>query len=349
MKQSFKIGNRDVGQGCPTLLIAEIGSNFDRDLERAYRLTDLAVESGADVVKFQTFLAEHLVNAKAFLGVKEGYQAKWDRDVFEVYKDAEFPRAWHEKLARYCEKAGVVFMSSAYDFEGVDLTVELGVPALKIGSGDLTWPEMLTYQASKGLPLLMATGAATMAEVADAVRVVEEAGCDELLLLQCVTNYPAGFDHANLKAMANMGRMFGVPFGFSDHTPGSTVPLGTVALGGCVIEKHFTDDKTRPGPDHPFAMDPSDFKAMAQAVRNLEKALGDGVKRVTPEETETRVVMRRSLYAARDLPAGHRLTREDMVVLRPQAGIIPSHLDQVIGCTLTKAVAQWEPITWDHL
>jgi len=349
MKQVFKIGNREVGQGCPALLIAEIGSNFDRDLERAYRLTDLAAESGAEVVKFQTFLAERLVNAKAFQGVKDGYQAKWDRDVFEVYQDAEFPRAWHEKLARYCEKAGVIFMSSAYDFEGVDLTVELGVPALKIGSGDLTWPEMLAYQASKGLPLLMATGAATLSEVAEAVRIVTEADCEELILLQCVTNYPAGFDHANLHAMVNMGRMFDVPFGFSDHTPGSTVPLGTVALGGCVIEKHFTDDKTRTGPDHPFAMDANDFKAMAEAVRNLEKAMGDGVKRVTPEETETRVVMRRSLYAARNLPAGYRLTREDLVVLRPQSGIIPIHLDQVIGCTLSKAVAEAEPITWAHL
>ena len=349
MKQRFKIGEREVGQGCPALLIAEIGSNFDRDLERAYRLTDLAVESGADVVKFQTFLAERLVNANAFRGVKEGYQAKWDRDVFEVYQDAEFPREWHEKLVRYCEKAGTIFMSSAYDFEGVDMAVELGVPALKIGSGDLTWPEMLRHQASKGLPLLMATGAANLAEVAAAMEEVKAAGCQELVLLQCVTNYPAGFDHANLQAMLNMGRMFGVPYGFSDHTPGSTVPLGSVALGGCVIEKHFTDDKTRQGPDHPFAMDAADFKAMAQAVRNLEKALGDGVKTVTPEESETRVVMRRSLFAARSLEAGHRLSREDVVVLRPQHGITPDHLDEVIGCTLSQAVAELEPITWDHL
>jgi sialic acid synthase SpsE len=349
MKQRFKIGNREVGQGCPALFIAEIGSNFDRDLERAYRLTDLAVESGADVVKFQTFLAERLVNAKAFRGIKEGYQAKWDRDVFEVYQDAEFPREWHEKLARYCEKAGTIFMSSAYDFEGVDMTVDLGVPALKIGSGDITWPEMLRHQASKGLPILMAAGAANLAEVAAAVEEVEAAGCQELILLQCVTNYPAGFDHINLQAMVNMGHMFGVPYGFSDHTPGSTVPLGTVALGGCVIEKHFTDDKNRKGPDHPFAMDADDFKAMAQAVRDLEKAMGDGVKEVTPEEHETRVVMRRSLFAARDLKAGQQLSREDFLVLRPQHGILPDRLPEVLGCTLAKDVKALEPIKWEHL
>jgi sialic acid synthase SpsE len=348
MKKKFKIGKREVGEGCPALLIAEIGSNFDRDLDRAYRLTDLAVESGADVVKFQTFLAERLVNARAFRGVKEGYQAKWDRDVFEVYQEAEFPRAWHEKLARYCEKAGTIFMSSAYDFEGVDMTIGLGVPALKIGSGDLTWPEMLRYQASKGLPIVMATGAATLEEVASAVEEVEAAGCQELILLQCVTNYPAGFEYANLQAMVNMGRMFGVPFGFSDHTPGSTVPMGSVALGGCVIEKHFTDNKTRKGPDHPFAMDASDFKAMAEGVRNLEKALGDGIKRVTLEERETRVVMRRSLFAARGLEAGHKLTREDIVILRPQHGITPDHLDKVIGCTLSQGVNAMEPLTWNH-
>jgi sialic acid synthase SpsE len=349
MKKRFMIGGREVGEGCPALMIAEIGSNFDRDLERAYRLTDLALESGAEVVKFQTFTARGLVNPKAFQGVKEGYQAKWDRDVFEVYRDAEFPRDWHEKLARYCEKAGALFMSSAYDFEGVDLAVELGAPALKIGSGDLTWPEMLAYQAGKGLPLLMATGAATLAEVDRAVAAVAGAGCEELALLQCVTNYPAGFDHANLRAMANLGRAFGTPVGYSDHTPGHAVAVGAVALGGSVIEKHFTDDKSRPGPDHPFAMDPGDFRAMVDAVRELERALGDGVKRPAPEEAETRVVMRRSLFAAKRLPAGKVLERGDLVALRPQHGITPDRLPEVLGCTLSRQVEELEPLTWDCL
>ncbi len=348
MKKQFKIGKRLVGEGCPALLIAEIGSNFDRDLDRAYRLTDLAVECGADVVKFQTFLAERLVNAQAFRGIKEGYQAQWERDVFSVYQDAVFPRKWHEKLARYCEKAGTIFMSSAYDFPGVDLTVDLGVKALKIGSGDLTWPEMLHYQAGKNLPILLATGAATLAEVDQGVRVLKNAGCERLILLQCVTNYPAGFDHVNLRAMVNMGRMFGVPYGFSDHTPGHTVALASVALGGCVVEKHFTDDKSRPGPDHPFAMDASDFKAMVKAVRELEKAMGDGVKQVSPEERETRIVMRRSLFAARDLKAGQKVRRRDLVILRPQHGIMPDQLENVLGRTLVKDAPKLTPLTWDH-
>ncbi|MGD8562319.1 MAG: N-acetylneuraminate synthase family protein [Desulfarculaceae bacterium] len=348
MNKRFKIGNREVGEGCPALLIAEIGSNFDQDLDRAYRLTDLAMESGADVVKFQTFLAEALVNPRAFGAMKDGYQASWDKDVFSVYQDAVFPREWHEKLARYCEQAGTIFMTSAYDFAGVDLVADLGAPALKIGSGDLTWHQMLRYQASKGLPLLLACGAATMAETTEAVQVLEEAGCQDLVLLQCVTNYPASFDHINLRAMANLGRTMGVPYGYSDHTPGSTVPLGAVALGGCVIEKHFTDDKTRKGPDHPFAMDPADFKAMSQSVRDLEKALGDGIKRVTPEERETRIIMRRSLFAARDLKAGQRITADDIVALRPQHGILPDHLEAVVGRTLIKDVEALAPLTWEH-
>jgi sialic acid synthase SpsE len=187
-----------------------------------------------------------------------------------------------------------------------------------------------------------------MAETTEAVQVLEEAGCQDLVLLQCVTNYPASFDHINLRAMANLGRTMGVPYGYSDHTPGSTVPLGAVALGGCVIEKHFTDDKTRKGPDHPFAMDPADFRAMSQSVRDLEKALGDGIKRVTPEERETRIIMRRSLFAARDLKAGHRITADDIVALRPQHGILPDHLEAVVGRTLIKDVEALAPLTWEH-
>lgn len=349
MKKRFFIGGREVGQGCPALLIAEVGSNFDRDLDRAYRLIDLAVECGADAVKFQTFLPDRIINRKAFEGLKLGFQAKWGKDVYTVYHEAHLPRAWHEQLARRCEQAGVLFFSSPYDFEGVDLLAELGTPALKIGSGDVTWLEMLRHQASKHLPILMGVGACTLAEVDQAVRTLQQAGCQELILLQCVTNYPSSFDSANLRAMENLGRIFDVPYGYSDHTPGHSVPLGAVALGGCVIEKHFTDDKSRSGPDHPFAMDGADFKAMAKAVRELERALGDGVKRVVEEESQTVILQRRSLYAARPLQAGQVLTREDLVVLRPQHGITPDHLERVIGRTLARDVGELQPLTWEHL
>jgi sialic acid synthase SpsE len=349
VKKQFKMGKRTVGEGSPAFLIAEIGSNFDRDLERAYRLIDLAVECGADAVKFQTFLPDKIINRQAFAKLKSGFQAKWDKDVYTVYQEASLPRAWHEKLMAYCRKAGTIFFSSPYDFEGVDLLAEMGVPALKIGSGDVTWLEMLKHQASKNLPILMGVGACTLAEVDQAVRTLTEAGCQELVLLQCITNYPNSFDSANLKAMINMGRMFDCAYGYSDHTPGYSVPVGAVALGGCVIEKHFTDDKTRPGPDHPFAMDGADFKAMATAIRELERAMGDGVKRVEGEEATTRILQRRSLYAARDLKAGQKLRRRDVVILRPQHGILPDQLDNVLGRTLVKNAPKLTPLTWEHI
>lgn len=349
MKKRFKIADRKVGKGCPVFLIAEVGSNFDRDLERAYKLIDLAMECGADAVKFQSFLPDEIINRKSFEGLKQGFQAKWGKDVYTVYDEAHLPRGWHEKLKRYCEKAGTIFLSSPYDFAGVDLLVDIGVPALKIGSGDVTWLEMLAYQAKKGLPILMGAGACSLAEVDQAVRTISEAGCQELVLLQCVTNYPSTFKSANLNAMANMGNIFNLPYGYSDHTPGHAVALGAVALGGCVIEKHFTDDKSRKGPDHPFAMDGVDFKAMAQAVRELEKAMGDGVKRVVEEESETVILQRRAIYAARPLEKGHELSRDDLVILRPQHGITPDHLERVVGRTLSQAVGELEPVTWEHL
>ncbi|MFZ5585183.1 MAG: N-acetylneuraminate synthase family protein [Thermodesulfobacteriota bacterium] len=349
MQQRFLIGGREVGRGCPAFLIAEVGSNFDRDLDRAFRLIDLAVECGADAVKFQSFLPDRIINRKAFEGLKLGFQAKWGKDVYTVYHEAHLPREWHEKLMRHCERAGTIFFSSPYDFAGVDLLADLGAPALKIGSGDVTWLEMLRHQAAKNLPIMMGVGACTLAEVDQAVRTLTDAGCDRLILLQCVTNYPSGFDSANLKAMVNMGHMFNLPYGYSDHTPGHTVAVGAVALGGSVIEKHFTDDKTRSGPDHPFAMDGAEFKAMAQAVRELERALGDGVKRVAAEEGQTVILQRRSLYAARPLKAGQVLTRDDLVVLRPQHGITPDHLERVVGRTLARDVGELEPVTWEHL
>lgn len=349
MKKSFKIADREVGEGCPVFLIAEVGSNFDGDLDRAYKLIDLAMECGADAVKFQSFLPDKIINRKAFEGLKVGFQSKWDKDVYKVYHEAHLPWDWHEKLIRYCEKVGAMFFSSPYDFASVNHLVDIGVPALKIGSGDVTWLEILKHQAAKGLPILMGTGACTLAEIDQAVRTLEEGGCGELILLQCVTNYPSSFETANIRAMVNMGNIFNLPYGYSDHTPGHTVPLGAVTLGGCVIEKHFTDDKNRKGPDHPFAMDGADFKAMAQAVRELEKAMGDGVKRVVDEESETVILQRRAIYAARPLEKGHILNRDDLVVIRPQHGITPDHLERVVGCALSRAVGELEPITWDHL
>ena len=267
-----KIGKRWVGEGEPSYLIAEIGSNFDGSMARAKKLIDLAKDCGADCAKFQCFSTNKIISKEGFEGMRSAFQAKWKKPVHEVYRAAEFPRAWHKELFAYCGKAGLDFMSTPYDRAAVDEIDALGVPAHKIGSGDITWLEMIRYIARKKKPVILATGASTLAEVDEAVRTIRKAGNQQIILLQCVTNYPSHFEYANLRAMKAMGEIFNVPVGYSDHTPGSVVPLGAVALGGCLIEKHFTDDKKRRGPDHPFAMDGKDFKEMAQSVRLLEKA-----------------------------------------------------------------------------
>ncbi len=347
--KKIKLGNRWLGEGEPCYIIAEVGSNFDGSYERAEKLITLAKECGADAVKFQSFLADKIVSKEGFESMSVGFQANWDKSVYEVYKAAEFSREWHTGLCEFARKAGIDFFSSPYDMDAVDLLVELDVPALKIGSGDITWHEILKYMAGKGRPLLLGTGASTLAEVDEAIRVIREAGNEDIVLLQCVTNYPSTFESANIRAMVAMGKVFDLPVGYSDHTPGYIVPLGAVALGACVIEKHFTDDKTRNGPDHPHAMDAVEFKEMVEAIRTLETSLGSPVKDLYDEESVTVIIQRRCLRAAEDIPAGTRLTPAMIDVLRPSAeeGIEPKYRDILTGKVTKMALKKGDVFTWD--
>jgi len=344
----IKIGSKYVGHDHPSYIIAEIGSNFDNDLEQAKRLVDAAKECDADAVKFQSFMAEKIVCKEAFKE-KSSFQANWDKLVYDVYKDAEFPREWHKSILEYCKMKNIDFFSAPYDFEAVDLLDEIGVPVFKIGSGDITYLSLVKYIAEKGKPILLGTGASTIGEIEEAVNVIRLTGNNDIVLLQCITNYPSHFEHANIKAMVTMGETFQTLVGYSDHTPESIVPLGAVALGGCVIEKHFTIDKTLKGPDHPFAMDIIDFKNMVQDIRTLENALGSNVKTVTPDETETVVLQRRCLYSNVDIPAGITIKDNMLIELRPANGILPKHRDLVVGRTAKVDINKGEPITWDKI
>jgi sialic acid synthase SpsE len=314
-------------------------------------LIELAKQAGADAVKFQAFKAEHIVSDEGFKGLQVGFQSNWKKPVVEVYKDAEFPRAWFSELFEYSKKQGLVFFSAPYDKEAVDIMDNLEIPLFKVGSGDITWHENLSYIASKGKPILLATGASTAKEVEEAVEVVRAARNSSLVLLQCVTNYPSHFEDANLLAMAEYRRRHGVLVGYSDHTPGYIVPLGAVALGACVIEKHFTDDKTRPGPDHPHAMDFEDFKLMVDNVRTLEVALGKPGKEVYPEEHETVVLQRRCIRATMELLEGTVLTQDMLTVLRPapKDSIPPKHLLELIGKRLKRGLNKGEHFAWEML
>jgi len=350
MKQIL-IDGRPIGDGAPFYTIAEIGSNFDQDIEKAKRLVDLALECGADAVKFQSFRAESLVSDDGFKNLKVGYQSKWTRSVTDVYKDAEFPAEWHQTIFDYCKDKGITFFSAPYDRESVDMLDDMGVAAFKIGSGDITWLEMVDYIARKGRPVILASGASTMEQVEQAVDTIRQAGNNGIVLLQCVTNYPASFDHVNLRVLDTFRDRFDCLVGYSDHTPGSSVAVGTVAMGGCMIEKHFTDDKSLPGPDHGFAMDADDFKVMVDDIRRMEKLMGSPVKEVYPEELDQYVSMKRGIRAAVDLNCGDVIERQDIALLRPceEKTLGANKLVDVLGKRLISDVKKGEGLSLDDL
>lgn len=356
MMKNLRIGKRDIGEGKPAYIIAEIGSNFDGDLARAKRLAKLAKECGADAYKIQNFSAPKIVSATGFKDLQIAFQGKWDKPVVEVYKKAEFPRMWVAELAAYCAEIGIDFLSSPYDIEAVDLLESVGVKAYKVGSGEIDNLEFLTHIAKKGKPVILACGAATMDDIRAAVAAIHKAGNKKIVLLQCVTNYPSPVSDANIRAMEMLRRKFGVLVGYSDHTTspagggddplgGLTVPLGAVALGASVIEKHVTDDITRKGPDHPFALPMNEFKKMIASIRALERALGDGKKRLMPSEKETVVIQRRGMYAARLIRAGEKITRDAIEYLRPAIGFRPPEIKKVMGRIARRDIPKGAPIT----
>lgn len=345
----IRIGRRLVGPGHPAYLVAEIGANFDGNLRRARRLIDLALEAGADAAKFQSHRAESLACRRALDGRRAGAPAHDSPSAWETYERTELPRAWHRVLADHCAKRGIDFLSSPYDREAVDLLVELDVPAIKVGSGDITWLETLAYIARRGRPVLLGTGASDIEEIRRAVGVIRGCGNDDLILLQSVSDRPTQPADAHIRAMATLADEFGVVTGYSDHSPGCAVSLGAVALGASVIEKHFTDDKNRQGPQHSFALDFNEFRRLVEEIRQLEVALGSFEKGRLPCERHAVVLERRGLFAARSIPAGAPVCPEMLAVLRPADGLPPSAWSEVIGRTLCRSVEPGEPITAELL
>ena len=348
-------GRRRIGPGHPVYFVADIAANHDGDLERAGRLIRLAADAGADAAKFQSFRAPEIVSEYGFahLGGNLSHQAAWGKPVFQVYEDASLPWEWIPVLRAEADDEGIDFFSTPYDLGAVEM-LDPYVPLFKIGSGDITWMEMLSAVAGKQKPLILATGASDMDEVRRAVRHILAIN-PSLILLQCNTNYsasPENFRHINLRVLSTYQSLFpDVICGLSDHTKGHATALGAVALGGKVIEKHFTDDDTRPGPDHPFSMTPAGWREMVDRTRELEVALGGGEKVVEENERESIIVQRRCLRAARPLPAGSVIRREDLSVLRPAPpdSIPASDLGRVLGKRLRSAIPAGEYLTWSLL
>ena len=354
MKQ-IQIADRTIGAEHPTYFIADISANHDGDLERAKALIHLCAEAGADAAKFQNFRASKIVSDSGFrrLGSQLSHQASWSKSVFEVYQAASLPFDWTPILHETCRAAGITYFSSPYDFEAVDM-LDPFVPAHKIGSGDISWIEICRYVASKGKPVILATGASELSDVQRAVHAITEIN-PELILMQCNTNYTASLDnfrHIHLRVLQTYAALFpNVVLGLSDHTPGHATVLGAVALGARAVEKHFTDDTSREGPDHSFSMTPGTWREMVDRTRELELALGAPEKRVAENEAETAIVQRRCLRAARPIRAGETLDREAIDVLRPATpGAIPPYeIEAVVGARAVRDIAAGEAIGWRML
>jgi sialic acid synthase SpsE len=346
------IGHRKIGLSHPTYFIADVAANHDGDLERARLLIRLAKESGADAAKFQNFRAPEIVSDYGFrhMDGQVSHQASWKKSVFQVYQEASIPFEWTGTLKEECELAGIDYFSAPYDFEAIDM-LDPFVEMYKAGSGEIDWIEALERMASKGKPFFVATGASTIGEVQRAVHAILKIN-PQLVLMQCNTNYtasPGNYDHLHLNVLKSYATLFPeVILGLSDHTHALAPVLGAVTLGARVIERHFTDNNNREGPDHKFAMNPENWARMVKETRLLERALGSPDKFIAGNEIETAVVQRRCLRAARDIRSGERFTREMIAVLRPATpgAIKPSEIDQVIGSRAIVDLAEGQELRW---
>lgn len=331
------IDGQRIGDPHPTYFIADVAANHDGDLERAKDLIYMAKEAGADAAKFQHFRAETIVSDEGFksLGGQQSHQASWKKSVVEVYRDASVSTDWTETLKATCDKAGITFFTSPYDFDLVD-HIDPFVPAYKIGSGDITWIEMVERIASKQKPYILATGASNTDDVVRAVSAALAIN-PQFVLMQCNTNYTGSLEnmrYVQLNVLKTYRSMYpSMVLGLSDHTPGHATVLGAVTLGARVIEKHFTDDVQRDGPDHKFSMDPKSWREMVDRTRELEAALGTGLKKVEDNELQTVVLQRRAVRASRNLQRGETLKREDLSILRPcpPDAIGANDIDKVVG------------------
>ncbi len=351
----FKIGENYIGHEAPLYFIADVAANHDGDLDRAFKLIELAKESGADAVKFQNFIASKIVSKNGFedLEGQLSHQSKWEKSVYETYEDASISLDWTQKLKEKCDEMDIEYFTSPYDFKSVDY-VDPYVHAYKIGSGDLTWHDIIKHIALKEKPVLIATGASTLEEVKSAMYIILKHN-QQVVLMQCNTNYTAkseNFKYINLNVLSTYKNMYpDIILGLSDHTHGHSTILGAIALGARVFEKHFTDDNSRIGPDHTFAMNPITWRSMVEAANELDLALGDGDKKIEENEKETAIVQRRGLRFTKDLSKGQILQKDDLFPLRPRMvdGIPPYEVNKLIGKKLNADVKSDDYIKWEMI
>jgi N,N'-diacetyllegionaminate synthase len=332
MIQPVRIGNRLVGPGQPCFIISEAGVNHNGDMHLAHRLIDAAAEAGADAVKFQSFVTEELITPEA---PKAGYQVETTGEPgsqYKMLKALELSADQQAELKAHCERVGILYLCTPYENTSVDMLDRMGVAAFKIASTDVTNIPFLQYIANKGRPVILSTGMSTLGEVEQAVNTLRAVGLDgKFVILHCTSEYPAPVGEANLCAILTLQQAFGCPAGFSDHTPGVGASPWAVAVGACTIEKHFTLDRNMVGPDHRASLEPDELSALVRTVRDVEAALGDGIKRPTLSELPNKPLMQKSLVARRSIHAGDTITSNHLTCKRPGFGLAPSWFDRIVG------------------
>ncbi len=343
--KTIEIAGRTIGEGAPTFIVAEMSANHDQDLDQALALVDIAAQAGVDALKLQTYTPDSLTMRTAHPSAQT--DPKWGADnLYQLYEKAAMPYHFHAPLFEKARELGMIAFSTAYDEAAIDLLEELATPAYKIASFEMVHIPLLRAIGRTGKPVILSTGMAGMDEVEEALNALVSAGAEQIVLLHCCSMYPADPAIVNLSAMHTMRQAFGYPVGFSDHTLDTAVPIAAAALGACMIEKHYTNDPQRPGPDHGFSLGPNDLQRMVEGIRAVQVAVGDGVKTMSageaPEEAE-----RRSIYAAVDISAGRTISGEMVTIIRPGAGLHPRHLEEIVGRVARCDIPAGWPLTWE--
>lgn len=349
MVEAFKAGKHQIGPGAPCFVIAEAGVNHNGSLSLAMKLVDAASDAGADAVKFQTFRAENLVTREAPMAEYQAANTGLSESQFDMLKKLELSRESHQELISYCESRNIEFLSTPFSEESALFLSELKLPLMKIPSGEITNIPYLRYLAKLGVPLVLSTGMSNIKEVERAVQIFREADCQDFCILHCTSNYPAAFESVNLKAMDTMREAFDCPVGYSDHTLGIEISVAAAAMGASMIEKHFTLDRRLEGPDHKASLEPHELKSMVGAIRNVEKAIGDGVKRPVQEEASTAAVARKSIVADRDIAKDAVIAPLDLKMLRPGTGLSSERLPDVVGRRAVRLIRVGELVTMEML
>lgn len=329
----IRIGNRKVGFGEKTFIIAEAGINHNGDFVQAKKIIQEAAKSDADAVKFQIFKAEEFCSE--------------DTEYFDLFRSLELGADEWVELADFANNKGILFTASVFGEESADFLKEIGAPVYKIASGDLTHLPLLKYVSKESMPIILSTGMATIAEIDEAINTIQSTGNQEVSLMHCVSNYPTKYQDTNLNFIQTLKEAFKIPVGFSDHTEGILIPTLAVAIGADIIEKHFTLDKNLSGPDHRLSLEPDEFGKMVKNIRITESTLGDGIKKLTKEEEEVKKLARRSIVAKMDIPNGKIITKDKIRILRPGTGIEPKFIELVVGKVAKTDIKKDQPLTWD--